>query len=54
VDKKPALEHMRVPAFVLSVAAISILAQFGLELATQKYPQFGLQRFTAFTHKGNS
>jgi hypothetical protein len=50
---KPVLEHMRVPAFVLSVATISILANFGLELAATKYPQFGLTRFTAFTHKGS-
>ena len=51
--KKPPLEHMRVPAFVLAVATISILANFGLELVTEKFPQFGLARFTAFTHKGS-
>lgn len=39
-------------AFILSVAAISILANFGLELFAEKYPQAGLARFTAYTHKG--
>jgi hypothetical protein len=40
-------------AFILSVATISILANFGLELVTEKYPQLGLARFTAYTHKGS-
>ena len=40
-------------AFIGAVAAISILANFGLEVVTEKYPQLGLSRFTAYTHKGN-
>ncbi len=41
-------------AFVLSVAGISILANFTLELAASRFPQLGLARFAAFTHKGAS
>lgn len=52
--KKPLLEHLRVPSFVLAVATISILANFGLELLSDKYPQLGLKQFTAYTHKGAS
>jgi hypothetical protein len=40
--------------FWTGVAGVSILANFGLELVTQKYPQFGLAQFTAYTHKGTS
>ncbi len=39
-------------AFWSAVAGVSILANFGLELAAEKYPQLGLARFTAYTHKG--
>jgi hypothetical protein len=49
------VKHHRVArrgAFIMSVAAISILANFGVELAAEKWPQLGLVRFTAFTHKG--
>lgn len=35
-----------------AVAGVSILSQFALELVTNRYPQLGLARFTAFTHKG--
>jgi hypothetical protein len=38
--------------FWLGVAGVSILANFGLELVSQRYPQAGLARFVAFTHKG--
>lgn len=38
----------------LGVAGVSILANFALELVTEKYPQLGLARLTAFTHKGAS
>lgn len=37
-----------------AVAGVSILANFGLELVSQRFPQAGLSRFTAFTHKGSS
>ena len=40
--------------FWVAVAGVSILANFGLELATEKFPQLGLARFTAFAHKGAS
>lgn len=39
-------------SFWLGVAGVSILANFGLEVVAEKYPQLGLARFTAFTHKG--
>jgi hypothetical protein len=41
---------VRVVAFVGTVAAISILANFSLELVASKYPNVGLARFTTFTH----
>lgn len=40
--------------FWAAVAGVAILANFGLELANEKFPQAGLSRFTAFTHKGAS
>lgn len=45
---------MRRGRFWLAVAGVSILANFGLELLSEKCPQLGLARFTAFTHKGVS
>lgn len=33
-----------------AVAGVSILANFGLEVITQRFPQLGLAKFTAFTH----
>lgn len=39
-------------SFWLAVAGVSILANFGLELAANRLPQLGLARFTAFTHHG--
>jgi len=41
-------------SFWLGVAGVSLLANFGLELVSTRYPQLGLARFTAFTHKGAS
>lgn len=38
--------------FWLGVAGVSILANFGLELVADRYPNLGLARFTAFTHRG--
>ncbi|HLY84807.1 MAG TPA: hypothetical protein VKQ71_17615 [Acidimicrobiales bacterium] len=43
---------MRRVSFWLGVAGVSILANFALELVTQKAPQMGLASFTAFTHQG--
>jgi hypothetical protein len=45
---------LRRGAFVLSVAGISILANFGLEVVSDRFPQLGLARFTAYTHKGTT
>lgn len=39
-------------AFWFTVAGVSILANFGLELVALKVPQLGLKRFVAFTHLG--
>jgi hypothetical protein len=36
----------------MAVAGVSVLANFGLEMAAQRFPNLGLARFTAFTHKG--
>ena len=45
---------MRRAAFIGAVAGISILANFGLELVATRFPQLGLARLTAYTHKGIS
>jgi len=39
-------------SFWLAVAGVSVLANFALELASDRFPQLGLARFTAYTHKG--
>jgi len=39
-------------SFWLAVAGVSIVANFGLEVISERFPQLGLARFTAFTHKG--
>jgi hypothetical protein len=36
------------------VAGVSILANFGLEVAAARFPQVGLAKLTAFTHRGAS
>lgn len=41
-------------AFVGAVAGIALLSNFGLELVSTRFPQLGLARFTAFSHKGTS
>jgi hypothetical protein len=45
---------VRRTAFWASVAVVSILANFGLEVIADRFPQLGLARFTAYTHKGTS
>lgn len=40
--------------FWLGVAGVSILANFGLEVAAQRFPQLGLAKFANFTHGGNN
>lgn len=50
-------EHRRAArriAFVGAVAGISILSNFGLELAATRLPWLGLKRLTAYAHKGKS
>jgi hypothetical protein len=42
----------RKAAFWLTVAGVSILANFGLELAADKFPNVGLLRLVAYTHRG--
>lgn len=39
-------------SFWFAVAGVSIVANFGLEVISERFPQLGLARFTAFTHKG--
>ena len=39
-------------SFWAAVAGVSILANFGLEVLSTRFPQAGLARFTAFAHKG--
>jgi hypothetical protein len=36
------------------VGGVSILSNFALEVAATRWPQLGLSKFTAFTHKGVS
>jgi hypothetical protein len=43
--------HRRL-SFWLAVGGVSILSNFGLEVAAQRWPQLGLAKFTAFTHAG--
>lgn len=43
---------VRKAAFWGAVAGVAILANFGLELVSDKVPQLGLRRFVAYTHKG--
>ena len=39
--------------FWAGVAGVSILAQFGLQLLSDKVPQLGLARFTTYTQGAN-
>jgi len=41
-------------SFWLGVAGVSILSNFALELAADKFPSLGLSKFTAYTHRGPS
>lgn len=41
-------------SFWLAVGGVSLLANFGAELVSTRWPQLGLARFVAFTHKGAS
>lgn len=39
-------------AFWVAVGGTAILANFALELAAERIPAPGLQKFVAFTHRG--
>jgi len=39
-------------AFWVAVAGVAVLANFGLEIVSERFPNLGLARFTAYTHKG--
>lgn len=39
-------------AFWVAVGGVSILANFALELAADKFPSLGLERFTTYVHRG--
>jgi hypothetical protein len=41
-------------SFWTAVAGVSILANFGAEVVANRWPQLGLSRFVAFTHKGTA
>jgi hypothetical protein len=41
-------------AFWVAVGGVSILAQFALEVVSDRVPQLGLSKFVAYTHKGSS
>lgn len=41
-------------AFWLAVAGVSVLANFGIELAADKLPFVGLSRLVAYIHRGPS
>jgi hypothetical protein len=41
-------------SFWLAVGVVSVGANFALELVAEKFPQTGLARFVAFTHRGAS
>jgi hypothetical protein len=43
---------MRRASFWLAVAGVSILANFGMELLSDKIPNAGLQRFVSYLHRG--
>ena len=45
---------MRKVSFWLAVAGVSLLANYGLEVAADKFPSLGLARFTAYAHRGAS
>lgn len=41
-------------SFWAAVAGVAILANFGAEVVANRWPQLGLSRFVAFTHKGTA
>lgn len=47
------LGHRRL-AFWAGIGGVSIMSNFLLEVVATRWPQSGLARFVAFTHKGVS
>lgn len=43
---------VRRASFWVTVGGVSILSNFALELAADKFPQLGIRRFTDYTHRG--
>lgn len=43
---------MRKVSFWFAVAGVAVLANYGLEVAADRFPNLGLARFTAYAHKG--
>lgn len=41
-------------SFWVAVGGVSILSNFLLELAADRFPQLGLNRLVAYTHKGHN
>lgn len=41
-------------AFWVTVGGVSILSQFLVELAADKFPSLGLARLVAYIHRGNN
>lgn len=39
-------------SFWVAVGGVSILANFALEVLSDRVPALGLRQFTAYTHKG--
>ncbi len=43
---------VRRASFIAGVAVIAVLANFGVEVVADRFPQLGLARFVAYSHKG--
>ena len=43
---------MRRLTFWGAVAGVSVLANFAVEVIAHRYPQVGLSKFVAYTHRG--
>lgn len=41
-------------SFWVAVGVVSVISQFALEAASDRFPQLGLAKFTAYAHKGAS
>jgi hypothetical protein len=48
------LEMLRRPAFWGAVALVSVGANFGIEVLADRFPNLGLRKFVAYTHRGSA